>query len=236
MRSIVLGMIGVMLLCAPTFGQVKVADKVDEYKPIIIESTVDASVYIWQVRLSVKGPKNSDSPITKVSINNNKTLHAWAEPGKYEINLTTIDIKWDEKQVVQTEHYATFEVVARGTPTPPPDDPNPPPVPTPTAFKEKVKAALTKVTPATLSFKPKVAEVYAGIATEAAANPTSWDAALMVNEAKVRNATALPSDALAGWGGFWPELATAFQNLGLKPEDLQGHITAFKEVAEVLNQ
>lgn len=235
MRSVFLGLIVTMLLCSQSFGQIKVADKIDEYKPIIIESTTDASIYIWQVRLSVRGPKNTDNPVTKVSINNNKTLHVWAEPGKYEVNLTTVNIDWEQKQVTQLDNYATFEVLARGAPIPPDPGPNPPP-PTPTAFKEKVKSALTKVSPATLTYKTKVAEVYSGIATEAAANPTSWDAALMVNEAKVRNATALPSDVLTQWSGFWPELATAFQALALKPEDLQGHITAFKEVAEVLNQ
>lgn len=112
----------------------------------------------------------------------------------------------------------------------------PPVVPPTTNFETQVKTALTKVDSSALSYKKNVAEVYATIANEAKTSPNSWDAANMVNQAKVRNTTALPSDALSKWAGFWPELAKAFVELKLAPEDLQGHIVAFEEVARVLNQ
>jgi hypothetical protein len=232
MKHIFYSILCTILLCTPVFAQIKVPDKVDSYKPVIAESTTDAQVYVWQVRLATKTVTwNTDSPIVRISVNNNKTQHIWAEPGKYEVNLTAINVDWEKKEITYNEHFAQFEVLDRSAPDPPV-----PPVPVPSAFKDKVKSAVSKVDQAALSYKVKVAEVYAGIAAEAEATPTSWDAALMLNEAKVRNATVLPSSVLTGWAGFWPPLAKALQELNLKPEDLKGHITAFKEIAEVLKQ
>ena len=56
----------------------------------------------------------------------------------------------------------------------------------------------------------------------------------MVNEVKVRNISLLPASNLKGWSEFWPGLGEAFRNLKLKSTDLEGHIKAFKEVAEIL--
>ena len=69
---------------------------------------------------------------------------------------------------------------------------------------------------------------------KAKANPTAWDAASMVNEVKVRHATVLPSSVLNAWSTFWVDLAKAFVELKLDAGNLQGHITAFEDVAETL--
>lgn len=212
-------------------------DKIDVHKPIIAGAQEEADVYIWKV----------DRPAMKIVVDNGKAIHVWAPPGEYEVQLTTITVEvsidpnWDpnsgkppkiDKNIQYNEHYAVFEVVGEDGPDPP-DPPNPP---TPTAFKQKIEAALKKVDQSALTYKGEVANIYKAIANEAEAQPNSWDAATMVNESKVRVATALPTSVLSGWSGFWPELAKAFKELKLTKDDLDGHIKAFKEVAEVLEK
>lgn len=228
--------LALVLFSGTVFGQINTPTKVDEHKPIIVSAVTPADVYIWSVR----------KPATRVVVDNGKTLHIWAPPGVYEVSLTTIkvDVKVDPnwkpdsgttpqviKDVQYNEHFAEFEVVRPGPPTPKPDDPVPPPVPT--AFKQKVSEALKKIV-AGIAYKDKVGENYAAVASEAKANPSAWDAAAMVNEVKVRHATVLPSTALNSWSIFWVDLAKAFVELKLDSSDLQGHIKAFEEVAEVL--
>lgn len=206
------------------YSQIKCLDKIDEYKPIVLESESEANVYKWSI------PKQ----ISKVSLENGKIIHCWAPPGKYYIELTTIKVDFDKKDIQFSEHEIILEVVKGNLPPNVPDTPDNPVVPT-TAFKEEVKKALLKVGTSGLTYKNKIAEVYSTIANEAEENSNSWDAATMVNEAKVRNTSVLPSSALNDWKDFWSGLSTAFKNLKLASTDLQGHIKAFKEVSEVLN-
>lgn len=213
-----------LLLCPTVSGQIKIKEKYDEYEPIVGVAETDSDINVWQL-VGSAGKKYK-----KITVNNGKEVHVWAEPGKYDLSLTAIKIVWDKKEVTYNEYYSTFEVLAKGPK--PPDDPDPP---NPSTFKGQVKAALSKVDSSALSHKTKVAEVYSGIAKEAEAQPDSWDAALMVNEAKVRNATVLPTEALSKWAPFWTDLAKALQGLNLPAEDLKGHIQAFKDIAEVLN-
>jgi len=227
-----------MLVSVPVSAQISAPDKVDAHKPIIVEAQAEADVYIWNV----------PSPAVKIVVDSGRGLHVWAPPGKYEIRLTTIsvDVKVDpdwkpdgtsvpdlKKNIQYNEHFATIEVLGSG----PSPNPNPNPNPNPSnAFKQKITAALTKVDEAGLTFRGKVADVYANICQEVEANPEAWDAATMVNEAKVRVATALPSATLKSWAGFWPGLGKAFKEQGLKASDLDGHVAAFKQVVEVLEK
>lgn len=218
-----------LFLTPNLFGQIKCLDKIDEHKPIIMESETEANVYKWSM----------SKQISKISLENGRIIHCWAPPGKYDIGLMTITVDFDKKDIQFNEHEFILEVVKGNlppTPPTPPTPPNPPtpPVPPQTAFKQAVASALAKVPTAGQQYKVKIAEVYSGIALEAESQPNAWDAATMVNEAKVRNSGALPVSALTDWKDFWSGLATAFRNLKLSATDLQGHIKAFKEVAEVL--
>jgi len=208
------------------YSQIKCLENIDEHKPIVLESEQTANIYSWRI------PKN----MSKILVDNGKIVHCWASPGKYDISLMTINVDFDKKDIQYNEHEITINIVKGNIPSP--DDPAPKPdnpvIPT-TAFKEEVKKALSKIGTSGLTYKVKIAEIYSGIANEAEENNNSWDAATMVNEAKVRNASALPSSALNDWKDFWSGLATAFKNLKLASTDLQGHIKAFKEVGEVLN-
>jgi hypothetical protein len=186
-------------------------------------------MFIWDVRKTsvAVDPK----PAEFVELGNGAILHIWAEPGTYEIKVTVITIVDCEKKLLEKAQFvAPLEVTAVA----PGPGPIPVPVPDPTDFKAKVLAALAKVDPSALGAKTKISDVYLVIANEATASSSSWDAATMVNEAKVRNTTVLTPDEIAKWVVFWPELATAFKDLKLAPEDLQGHIKAFRELAEYL--
>jgi hypothetical protein len=112
------------------------------------------------------------------------------------------------------------------------DVPVPPPV---NAFKAHVKAALNNVDAAHLSYQDKVGGVYANIASQAKAQPDSWDAATMMNVSKIDNQKVLPLAAMQGWMGFFKELGNALRDLELTPEDLDGHIKAFEDIAAVLS-
>ena len=217
-----------LFFCTDAYSQIKCLDKIDEYKPIVLESEKEAKIYSWRI------PKE----ISKILVDGGKIVHCWAPPGKYDISLMTIDVDFDKKDIQYSEHDISIQVLKGNLPPNPPIIPpvipDNPVVPT-TAFKEEVKTALSKVGSSGLTYKTKIAEIYSGIANEAESSPNSWDAATMVNEAKVRNSSALPTSALADWKDFWSGLATAFKNLKLASSDLQGHIKAFKEVGEVLN-
>lgn len=214
-----------LFLLFPTilYGQVNIPSKVDNYQPIIASSQSDADVYIWSV----------PEPALYVTVDNGKAIHVWAPVGKYNVKLTTIKVAWEDKKISYDNHVATFEVVG-STPVPP--TPNPTPDPTPTAFKQKVEAALSKVSDTGKTYKKNIANNYTAIATEVSLNPKAWDVATMVNEAKTRNATVLPSSVMSGWSGFWPDLARALQELKLDSTDLEGHVKAFNDIASVLNK
>ena len=219
-----------------TLGQISVPDKIDVNRPIIIGAQEEADVYIWRV----------DRPAIRVIVDNGKTVHVWAPVGKYEVTLTTITVNvginpdWDpesgnpptiDKDIEYDEHYAFFEVEGEDGPEPP-DDPDD----EPTEFKQIIADGVKKIDAVSLSYKGEVASIYRVIALEAESQPSSWDAATMVNEAKVRVATMLPTSVLSGWSVFWPELAKAFKSLKMPASDLAGHIKAFKEVAETLEK
>lgn len=199
-------------------GQINVPSTVDVHKPIVVSAANEADVYIWHV----------PAPAIHLTVDGGKTLHIWAPVGKYDLRLTTIKVAWEDKKVSYDEHFAQFQVLG--------DKPNPDPDPMPTAFKEQVANALKTVSAPATSYKKNVANNYRAVASEAKANPNAWDAATMVNEVKTRNATALPSSVLAGWSGFWPKLARAFTELKLDSNDLNGHIKAFEDVADVLSK
>lgn len=216
-----------IIACSTLFGQtiINVPDKIDQYKPIIIEAVDNANVYIWSL----------PDAASKVSLNNGKTLHVWAPPGKYSIKLTTIIVDFEKKDIKYNEGISQFEVLGN-SPAPVIPPVVPPVVPVTSAFKDKVKTLLGKVPAASLTYKSKVADNYKEIAEEAKADKDSWDAAGMVNEVKVRNTNNLPLNILGGWASFFNELGKAFKELNLNPSDLDGHIKAFEDVAEVLNK
>lgn len=213
------------LFITPSIAQIKGPTKIDAHKPIILESVTDADVYIWKI----------DAPAQKIPINDNKVLHVWAPPKKsaYNVTLTTITVDWDNKKLSYNEYYSTFEVI--GNEPGPDPNPGPDPTPEPTAFKQKVEDALKKVKSEYTSYKENVGKVYQLVASEAKSSPNAWDPASMINEAKVRLATELPTQVIIGWMGFWPELAQALKDLKLTADDLDGHIKAFEDIATVLN-
>lgn len=223
----ILGIILGSFIGTDAIAQIKCLDKIDEHKPIVLESEAMANIYKWTL------PKQ----VSKVLIDGGKIVHCWAPPGKYDIGLMTINVDFDKKDIQFAEHEITLEIIKGNLPPDVPNPPNPPipPVVPTTAFKEEVKIALTKVGTGGQAYKTKIAEVYGGIAAEAEAQPSSWDAATMVSEAKVRNTSSLPTSALTDWKDFWSGLSTAFKNLKLSATDLQGHIKAFKDVSDVLN-
>jgi len=230
-----------VLFSATAFGQIKIQDTVEEYTPIVAEAPEDATLCLWTLTKTspLLDPDNYPVPAHNIPEGNSGAVtKIWGEPGRYMIKLDSITIDWENKNLTRKTYVASFEIVARKSgpnPPPPPNpNPNPNPKPEPNVFKVKVEKALKKVDSSYISYSSKISEVYAGIAGEAKAQPNSWDAATMVNEAKVRNTTVLPTSALQGWAGFWPDLATAFKELNLTPDDLDGHIKAFEEVAEVL--
>lgn len=211
-----------LFLSAVASGQIQGPERVDAHEPIVLSSQSDAKAYIWKV----------PQPAKRIAIDNGKTVHIWAPPGKYDVHLITINVDFKAETFEYKEHFATFQV---GKPAPKPD-PDVPDIPTPepTAFKAKVQAAVAKVDPAFKALAPDVAGVYADVAGEAKASPGAWDPATMVAEAKTRISSALPVSGIAGWAGFWPLLAKAFKELKLEPTDLAGHIKAFEDVSQVL--
>lgn len=220
-----------VISCSVLFGQtssstINVPDKIDQYKPIIIEATDVANVYIWTL----------PDAASKVSLNNGKTLHVWAPPGKYSIKLTTIIVDFEKKDIKYNEGVGQFEVLGNSPAPVVPITPVTPVIPVTSAFKDKVKTLLGKVPAASLTYKNKVADNYKEIAEEAKAERDSWDAAGMVNEVKVRNTNNLPLNILGGWASFFNELGKAFKELNLNPGDLDGHIKAFEDVAEILSR
>jgi hypothetical protein len=234
MKFIVSLLIG-FLLCSTSYGQIKIVEKTDAYSPLIAESSMTADVYFWRL----------DAGTQMLPIGDSKIIHLWVTPGKHEIKLVTVvvDIKipagWKtgdkiEKDIKYNEYKSNFEVTG-GNPGPIIPDPPGPVIPT-TIFKDQIRVGLTKVTGQGLQSKANVGKVYLDIATEATNKPTAWNPASMVNEVKVRNATTLSVTALKDWSGFWPIVGTALRDLKLKSDDVQGHIKAFKDIAEVLIQ
>lgn len=211
-------------------AQIKVEEKIKLHHPIVIQSTQVADVYLWTIK----------EPIKKVVAENGKIVYAWAPKGVYDVHLVTITVDWEAKKLNYNEFDDSFEVTDLEPipPGPNPPGPNPPPgpTPTPTGIKAVVKEALKTVTAAALPQKKMIAGHYAGVAGEAKANPTSWDAATMVNEVKVRIGNDLPADAYAGWKEFWKLLTKGFVELKLQASDLAGHIKAFEDVAAALNE
>lgn len=232
--KVALGFIACMLFATVAFSQITVTEKVEVYNPIQAESKLVADVYFWKV----------DATTKYIAVAGGKQAHLWASPGKHTLGLVTItvDVKtppnWKpgdkvEKEIKYNEYNTTFEVTGTG-PTPvDPDKPIPPPT---TPFKDQIKAALTKVSGMGLQSKANVGNIYLEIAKEAESKPASWDAATMVNEVKTRATAKLPISVLKDWQNFWPAASTAFKELKLDPKDLNGHIKAFKDVAEVLIQ
>lgn len=212
----------ILMAFASTCGaQIKVPAVLDLHDPIVAESTLQADVYIWHYdHEALKG----------IRVDGGRSLHLWGPEGKHSIRLTTISIDWETKAINYDEHMAQFTVGA----APPGPGPGPGPGPAPTAFKAKVKAALEQVDQAHKSSAATIATNYRQIADEAKANPGNWDAATMVNEAKARHTSTLSVAAMNGWKGFWPQLAKAMVELKLDSGDLEGHIKAFYEIAEVL--
>lgn len=220
MRKFLLSLVAVCLLAVPTYGQISGPDEVNLNKPIVFKSENVADVYFWDI----------DEPAEKVQVGNGQEVHVWAPEGEYKIGLRTIKIDWDKKLIQAFEFSHDFVI---GEPEPKPG-PDPIPVPVPTGFKAKVKAAFDKVPDSGRQYTDKVANVYLEIANQAEANPNAWDAATMVNQAKVDFATKLPVSALNDWKPFWEDLAKALVELDLDSSDLNGHIKAFKEIVEVI--
>lgn len=225
-RKIILGLaffVGFVCSEAIGQGQIKAPKTVNVYEPIVIEAQEVANVYVWNLSQGAKF----------VKAENGKLLYVWAPPGKYNVRLMAIAVDFEKKDIKFNEYETDFEVVGQ-IPTP---TPIPQPTPTPTnSFKEAVQLALTKVITTTLPAKTKVAKNYKDIANEAKENNDAWDAATMVNEAKTRNTSELSLNEMKGWKDFFTDLSKAFVALKLQPTDLDGHIKAFEDVAEVLSK
>lgn len=245
-----------MLLCAGVAdAQLNVPDNFEEHMPIVIDSCCDADVYIWNVskparKVVIDGgkrihvwakPGDYEVRLTIITINVSIDPSWKPEDGPPKII----------KNVFYDEHYDDFKVGPGPGPDPNPDpDPDPDPEPPVSDFKQMIRDGLSKVPdsirnaevsvilPDGNSIKQTsslvVADIYATIADEAEASPTSWDAATMVNESKVRVGSSLPGSNLIGWRPFWPTLSAAFKERGLKASDLPGHIDSFRDIADVL--
>lgn len=231
--KVALGFFVCMLFATVAFSQITVTEKVEVFNPVQAESKLAADVYFWK----------TDATTKYITVGGGKQVHIWAPPGKHTLGLVTVsvDVKtppdWKPGQPVQkdikyNEYTTTFEITGVG---PTPIDPVVPVIPT-TPFKDQIKAALTKVSGQGLQSKANVGNIYLKIAKEAESKPASWDAATMVNEVKTRATATLPISVLKDWQNFWPAVSTAFKDLKLASTDLNGHIKAFKDVAEVLIQ
>jgi len=207
-------------------GEIEVPNVIEEHQPVVAKATVPADVFIWKV----------SGQAQKKAVNGGKAVHIWGPPAQYKLELLTISVDWDKKELDCNEFHDSFIIQAKDPgPEPNPNpNPNPQPQPQPGAFADYVKIGLSKVNPQFLARKNDVAIVYRYVATEARTNPGAWDAAAMVNEVKVRLLTVLPPSAIQGWKPFFPELAKAFKSLKLSPNDLQGHVKAFEQVNEIL--
>lgn len=109
------------------WAQIEMPTTVAPHEPIVAKSVQEADIYLWRV----------PAPAKRIVLDNGRTLHIWAPPGTYQVELTTIAIKidWDSrKQDVQyAEHSATLKVSGqqpdpKPDPKPNPDPPPPPPV------------------------------------------------------------------------------------------------------------
>lgn len=207
-----------VLFAVPAWGQIKSPGKVDAYQPIVLESVMEASSYLWDFPENVHylqaDPKS-------------RSVHVWAPPGKHRVKLVTIDIDWEKKEVNTVTHRAVFEVIGGG---PGPE----PPGPEPTAFKQKIAAALAEVPGTHSGYARQLGGVFSAIASEATAKPGSWDPATMVAEMKTRSLTTLPLASIKPWQPFIKGWAKAMSDLKLQNDDLDGHIKCFNQTSEVL--
>lgn len=230
MKKILLFVVG-CLIPQISLADIQVVDRFQVYEPIVASSTEDADLYIWDVRGT-----NSYYPST-MEVDNGKTLHIWSKPGKYQIHLKTISVDWESKKVQYLSFVQDIEIISPEPtpPTPPGPGPGPDPKPNPTGFEGKIQVALQTVPSNAISHKKVVGQIYQSIAAEAAANPSAWGPASMMNEVKVRNLSNFPSlEVGKGWNKFWQGVAKAFVEEKLDSNDLAGHVEAFNKIANVL--
>ena len=234
-------------------ADINVPSEIEPHVPIVIDFSAplpkDAEIkYIWTI----------SEPAAHIVSDKGDKVYVWAKPGRYSVGLTVVWMQTKEISLAgekikvllgwDLKNYNKYFVVQdKDGPDP---NPNPNPNPNPTGFGKMVFDSLEKVSSVVRNKMVDVRQAdgnilqrksqdvvkknYADIAKEAEKNPDSWDAATMVNEVKVRNISSLPTDNLKGWNNFWPGLGEAFRSLKLESTDLEGHIKAFKEVAEIL--
>lgn len=131
----------------------------------------------------------------------------------------------------------TYIQLGPNGPIPPGPNPDPnPPGPTPTGFKGEIQAALAKVPANAKPERKTISTLYNALAAEAAANPGTWDSALLFNEKKQRIATELSAPMLAAWQPYFKDEATALAKLKIQANDLAAGIQALTDITEVLDQ
>ena len=208
---------------SPASAQIKLAKVVDPYQPIVVESASEATAYTWSY----------PAPLVGIQIDNGRSVHLWAPPGKYRVQLTTISVDWEAEKLTTATFTAAFTV---GDPQPGPKPPGPkPPTPKPAnALAQKTQEALGRVDAGFLNFSKTVAANYRRFADEAAAAPSEWTPETLSGRVATANATSLPTAALAGWAGFWAPLTQALVDEKIDSSDLDGFVAAFRTIADAI--
>lgn len=179
-----------------------------------------------------------------------ETVHVWAPPGRYVVSVDVMLVDWESKRIEKRSYGGVLQVGPSPQPDPEPEPgPKPPPKPD-TTFRQAVATAALQVPPderhreievtqpdgntSRKAVITAVGEVYRQIGREAQEKPSDWSPALMLSEAKQRNAFAIPAASLAAWQPFFRGLSAAFVAAGLSADDTAGHAQLFEDVADVL--
>lgn len=237
-KASLLALIVLATLChAPSLalGQIEIPEINSPYEPIVASIAFEP---VEGAELKTKWMASSGAVVVPVD----NSAHVWAKPGKHTITASVVVNIYEEagsdeepcKKLVRQDHQlfqAKFIVAAD-------DEPGPAPGPGPApdgSFKGKLRAAIAEI--GSLPGKGKVANIYAGLSAQAAANPRVYTPALMVDEAKQRVVTELGVSELREWEPFWDALSDAFEGEGLgASSDLEDFIEAFSDVADVLEE
>jgi hypothetical protein len=216
----ILATLCLMLATAVSSAQIIVPSTIDQYYPIVVESSEVADGYTWTY----------PEPLIGIQTNNGRTVHIWGPPGKYRVQLTTIKIDWKAEKFEQKAFTKSFTVLGVA-PGPTPPGPTPP---APTAFKSQLKEALAGVDAGFRSFAKDLGANYRITANKAKRDPSGWDSQSLINRVSQQHGTDLSIEAIKGWKAFWPKVSTAMDTLKLDPNDLDGYIAAFLVIADVL--
>ncbi len=100
--------------------EIDILNRYDRDAPIVLTAQIDeappGSDRLWDWDL--------EKPARGIEVKGGTTLHVWAGPGTYLVELEVLTVDWDNRKITKEEVEAEFTV---GEPNPPP--PPPPPRP-----------------------------------------------------------------------------------------------------------